>query len=234
MASNEKLGSKKTEQEEVNENFVTKTLAFFNKYQNIIYGVLIGILVVALAIILINKFYIQKKNAEASAQISYPISMLMAGDSTSLNLALEGNDENDGFLAIADGYKLTKTSNTAKYYAGLCYLRLGQKDEAMEYLKKFKKREDVLWYGCQSVIGDLYDEQGDESTAIKYYEKAAKGGDPYFTPIALFKLAQMYERQDKWNEAADTYQKIEDNFYAEYTKMSIAQYAERAKAKASK
>lgn len=234
MASNEKLGSKKTEQEEVNENFVTKTLAFFNKYQNIIYGVLIGILVVALAIILINKFYIQKKNAEASAQISYPISMLMAGDSTSLNLALEGNDENDGFLAIADGYKLTKTSNTAKYYAGLCYLRLGQKDEAMEYLKKFKKREDVLWYGCQSVIGDLYDEQGDEATAIKYYEKAAKGGDPYFTPIALFKLAQMYERQDKWNEAADTYQKIEDNFYAEYTKMSIAQYAERAKAKASK
>lgn len=234
MASNEKLGSKKTEQEEVNENFVTKTLAFFNKYQNIIYGVLIGILVVALAIILINKFYIQKKNAEASAQISYPISMLMAGDSTSLNLALEGNDENDGFLAIADGYKLTKTSNTAKYYAGLCYLRLGQKDEAMEYLKKFKKREDVLWYGCQSVIGDLYDEQGDETTAIKYYEKAAKGGDPYFTPIALFKLAQMYERQDKWNEAADTYQKIEDNFYAEYTKMSIAQYAERAKAKASK
>lgn len=234
MASNEKLGSKKTEQEEVNENFVTKTLAFFNKYQNIIYGILIGILVVVLAIILFNKFYIQKKNAEASAQISYPISMLMAGDSTSLNLALEGNDENDGFLAIADGYKLTKTSNTAKYYAGLCYLKLGQKEEAMDYLKKFKKREDVLWYGCQSVIGDLYDEQGDETTAIKYYEKAAKGGDPYFTPIALFKLAQMYERQDKWNEAAATYQKIEDNFYAEYTKLSIAQYAERAKAKASK
>ncbi|MCQ2276233.1 MAG: tetratricopeptide repeat protein [Bacteroidales bacterium] len=234
MASNEKLGSKKTEQEEVSENFVTKTIAFFNKYQNIIYGVIIGILVVVLAIILFNKFYLQKKNGEASAQMSYPISQLMAGDSASLNRALEGNDENDGFLSIADGYKLTKTSNTAKYYAGLCYLKLGQKDEAMDYLKKFKKREDVLWYGCQSVIGDLYDEQGDEAAAVKYYEKAAKGEDPYFTPIALFKLAQMYERQDKWNEAADTYQKIEDNFYAEYTKMSIAQYAERAKAKASK
>lgn len=234
MASNEKLGSKKTEQEEVSENFVTKTIAFFNKYQNIIYGVIIGILVVVLAIILFNKFYLQKKNGEASAQMSYPISQLMAGDSASLNRALEGNDENDGFLSIADGYKLTKTSNTAKYYAGLCYLKLGQKDEAMDYLKKFKKREDVLWYGCQSVIGDLYDEQGDKAAAVKYYEKAAKGEDPYFTPIALFKLAQMYERQDKWNEAADTYQKIEDNFYAEYTKMSIAQYAERAKAKASK
>lgn len=234
MATNEKLGSKKTEQEEVNENFVTKLIAFFNKYQNIIYGITIGILVVVLAIILLNKFYIQKKNGEASSLMTYPISMLMAGDTASLNVALEGNDENDGFLAIADGYKLTKTSNTAKYYAGLCYLKLGQKEEAMNYLKNFKKREDVLWYGCQSLIGDLYDEQGNEAEAIKYYEKATKGGDPYFTPIALFKLGQMYERQEKWNDAAAAYKTIEDNFFAEYTKMSIAQYAERAKSKATK
>ncbi len=234
MASNEKLGSKKTEQEGVNENFVTKLIAFFNKYQNIIYGIIIGVLVVVLALILFNKFYIQKKNGEASAQMTYPISMLMAGDTASLNLALEGNDENDGFLAIADGYKLTKTSNTANYYAGLCYLKLGQKEDALEYLKKFKKKEDVLWYGCQTLIGDLYDEQGDEATAIEYYQKAVKGEDPYNTPIALFKLAQMYERQEKWNEAVATYEQIENNFYGEYTKMSVAQYAERAKAKAGK
>ncbi len=231
MASNEKLGSKKVENEEVNDNFVTKTIAFFNKYQNIIYGVVIGILLVVLALILFNRFYIQKKNAEASANITYPVSMLMAGDSTSLNLALEGDDENDGFLAIADNYKITKTANTARYYAGLCYLKLGQKDEALDCLKKFKKREDVLWYGCQTLIGDLYDDQGNESEAIKYYQKAIKGNDPLNTPIALFKLGQMYERQENWNEALAAYQKIEDNFFAEYNKMSIAQYKERAQAK---
>ncbi len=234
MANNETLGSKKTEQEEVSENFVSKTIAFFNKYQNIIYGVIIGILVVVVAVILFNRFYLDKKNAEASAAMSYPISMLSAGDTASLNLALEGNDENDGFLSIASGYKLTKTSNTANYYAGLCYLKLGQKDEAMDYLKKFKKKENVMWYGCQNLIGDLYDEQGDEATAIKYYNKAAKGKDPYFTPIALFKLAQMYERQDKWNDAVAAYKQIEDNYNAEYMKMSISQYAERAKTKISK
>lgn len=234
MANNETLGSKKTEQEEVSENFVSKTIAFFNKYQNIIFGIVIGIVVVIMAIILFNRFYLQKKNGEASAQMTYPISMLMAGDSASLNLALEGNDENDGFLSIANGYKLTKTSNTAKYYAGLCYLKLGQKDEAMDFLKQFKKRDDVMWYGCQNLIGDLYDDQGDEATAIKYYQKAAKGKDPYFAPIALFKLAQMYERQDKWEDAVSTYKQIEDNFNAEYVKMSIAQYAERAKSKTSK
>ena len=234
MANNEKLGSKKMEQEAEKENFVTRALAFFNKYQNIIYGVIIGLLVIACAVIAFDRFYIQKKNAEASAQIVRPISLFMLGDTTSLNLALEGDDENDGFLTIANGYKLTSTANTAKYYAGLTYLKLGQKDEAMDYLKKFKKKEDVLWYACQMTIGDLYDDQGDESNAIKYYKKASKSKDPLFTPTALFKLGQMYERQENWDEALKAYKEIENRFYAEYNKMSIAQYVERAQSKVSK
>ncbi len=229
MANNENLGSKKSEQLQENENFVTRFLSFFNKYQNIIDGVIIGILVVMLAILAFNRFYIQKKNAEASAQIVQPIHWFIQGDTASLNLALEGDGENDGFLDIASGYKITKTSNTANYYAGLTYLKLGQKEDALEYLKKFKKKEDVLWYACQATIGDIYDEQGDESKAISYYEKAAKGTDPYFTPIALFKLGQMYERKGDWKKALDAYHTIEKAFYAEYNKMSIAQYVERAK-----
>ena len=230
MANTENLGSKKNEQLQENENFVTKTLSFFNKYQNIIYGVIIGVLVVILAILAFNRFYLQKKNAEASAQIVQPIHWYMQGDSASLKMALEGDAENDGFLDIASGYKITKTANTANYYAGLTYLKLGQKEDAMEYLKKFKKKEDVLWYACQATIGDLYDEQGDESKAISYYEKACKSKDPFFTPITLFKLGQMYERKGDWKKALESYETIEKNFYNEYNKMSIAQYVERAKA----
>ena len=234
MANTENLGSKKVEQTQENENIVTKILAFFNKYQNIIYGIIIGVLVIVLAILAFNRFYVQKKNAEATAQIQQPIHWLSQGDTASLKKALEGDGENDGFLDIASGYKLSKTSNTANYYAGLTYLKLGQKDEAMEYLKKFKKKEDVLWYACQATIGDLYDEQGDESNAISYYEKAVKGKDPFFTPIALFKLGQMYERKGDWKKALDAYETIEKDFYTEYNKMSVAQYVERAKANVSK
>ena len=234
MANTENLGSKKMEQTTENENFVTKVLSFFNKYQNLIYGIIIGILVLVLAILAFNRFYLQKKNAEASAQIVQPIQWYMQGDTASLNMALEGDGENDGFLDIASSYKLTKTTNTANYYAGLTYLKLGKKDEAMDYLKKFKQKEDVLWYACQATIGDLYDDQGDEANAISYYEKAAKGKDPLFTPIALFKLGQMYERKGDWNKALAAYETIEKDFYNEYNKMSVAQYTERARANASK
>jgi tetratricopeptide (TPR) repeat protein len=230
MANTETLGSKKNEQVQENENFVTKILLFFNKYQNVIYGVVIGVLVVILAILAFNRFYLQKKNAEASAQIVQPIKWFTQGDTASLKKSLEGDDENDGFLDIASSYKITKTANTANYYAGLAYMKLGQKDEALEYLTKFKKKEDVLWYACQAAIGDLYDDKGDEGKAISYYEKAAKGKDPFFTPITLFKLGQMYERKGDWKKALDSYEKIEKNFYNEYNKMSIAQYVERAKA----
>ena len=234
MANTENLGSKKMEQTTEKENFVTKVLSFFNKYQNLIYGIIIGILVLVLAILAFNRFYLQKKNAEASAQIVQPIQWYMQGDTASLNMALEGDGENDGFLDIASSYKLTKTANTANYYAGLTYLKLGKKDEAMDYLKKFKQKEDVLWYACQATIGDLYDDQGDEANAISYYEKAAKGKDPLFTPIALFKLGQMYERKGDWNKALAAYETIEKDFYNEYNKMSVAQYTERARANASK
>ena len=231
MANSENLGSKKVEQSQEKENFVTKTLSFFNKYQNIIYGVIIGVLVIVLAILAFNRFYIQKKNAEAAAQIQQPIHWLAQGDTASLKKALEGDGENDGFLDIASGYKITKTSNTANYYAGVTYLKLGQKEDALEYLKKFKKKEDVLWYACQATIGDLYDEQGDESSAISYYEKAVKGKDPFFTPIALFKLGQMYERSENWKEAANAYQRIETEYYDQYQNMGVAKFAENVKSK---
>lgn len=231
MANSEKLGTKKVSEKQEKENIVTKILSFFNKNQNVIYGTLVALLVVACVIIVFNRFYIKKKNENASAQIVQPITLFRAGDTNSLNLALEGDDENDGFLTIINNYKLTRTANVARYYAGLCYLKLGQKDDALDYLKKFRKKEDVLWYACQATIGDLYDDEGDETTAIRYYKKAIKGKDPYFTPIALFKLAQMYERQDNWTEALKSYQTIETRFYSEFEKMGIAQYRERAKSK---
>lgn len=231
MANTEKLGAKKASQTEENENFVSKSIEFYNKFQNVIYGVLIAILVIVGGIIALNKFYFTPRNEKASAMIVKPIAMYAMGDSLSLVSALDGTEEDDGFLTIISDYKFTRTANTAKYYAALCYMRQGDKEEALNYLLQFKKKEDVMWYAAQALIADLYDEQGNEAEAIKYYKKAIKGEDPYFTPIALFKLGQMYERSEKWNEALTCYQTIEQDFYQQYESMGVNRYAERAAVK---
>lgn len=231
MANNENLGAKKNENIQEKEGFGARMVNFFAKYQNVIYGVIIGILVVVAGILALNKFYFVPKNEKASAAMIAPINYFLSSDSASLNLALEGDDENDGFLTIISDYKMTKTANTAKYYAGLTYLKMGDKEEAMNYLLQFKKKEDVLWYACQAVIGDLYDEQGDGKKAIEYYKKSVKNDDPYFTPVNLFKLGMMYEREENWAEANAAYTRIENEYYDQYMSMGVAKFAENVKTK---
>ena len=223
-----KLEEKKEQGQHKQEGFVVRVFNFFNQYDKIIYGIAIGLLVVICALLALNKFYLVPKSEKASALMDAPIDFMMKADSISLIKALEGDDENEGFLNIASSFKLTNTANTAKYFAGLCYLKLGDKEEALHYLLKFKHKEDIYWYGAQGIISDLYDDQENLAKAIKYCKKAAESKDPYFAPVNLFKLGQLYERDENWKKASLAYQVIKDNFYAEYQKMNIDKFLERA------
>jgi tetratricopeptide (TPR) repeat protein len=235
MTNKEKIGTKKESITPKSKSFVAKSITFFTKYNKIVYGVIIGILIVITAILAFNRFYLTPKSEKASLLILKPIEKFMMGDSTSVLIALEGDDEIDGFLSIAKGYSLTKTANTANYFAGLCYLKLNDKEEALKYLLKFKHKDEVHWFACQAVIGDIYDDLGDSKKALKYYESAVEGdNDPYFTPISLFKLGQMYERDEQWDKAIEMYTRIEKDFYTEYNNMGVSRFTDRAKAKISK
>jgi hypothetical protein len=68
----------------------------------------------------------------------------------SLNLALNGDKFNRGFLYIINNYGSTKSGNLAKYYAGVCYLRTGNFNKAVENLNDFNtlckaNTNDGLW-----------------------------------------------------------------------------------------
>ena len=68
-----------------------------------------------------------------------------------LKLALNGDGNYLGFLDIAKDYKLTKSGNLAIYSAGICYLHLGNYQEAIDYLNKYSKKDKVigsLGYWC--------------------------------------------------------------------------------------
>jgi hypothetical protein len=214
--------------EQKQENFVVKIFNFFDEYNKIIYGVAIGLLLLVCALLAFNKFYIVPQTEKASSLMSAPIEYMMRGDSVSLAIALEGDDEIEGFLTIASSFGFTSASNTAKYLSGMCYLKLADQEEALQYLLKFKHKDDIYWYAAQGIISDLFDDQGDIKKAIKYAKKAAESKDPYTAPVNLFKLGQLYEREDDWKNAASAYQIIQDKFYAEFQKMGVDKYLEKA------
>jgi len=223
-----KVKKDEKKEHESQEGFVVRVFKFFDEYNKIIYGVAICLLVIVGALLAFNKFYLVPQSEKASALITAPMGYMMKTDSLSLVKALEGDDENEGFLSIASSFKFTKTANTANYFAGKCYLGLGDKEEALKYFLKFKHKDDVYWFGTQAIISDLYDDQGDIQKAIKYCKKAAQSKDPYFAPVNLFKLGQLYEREENWAKAAETYQIIKDKFYTEFQKTGVEKYLERA------
>jgi tetratricopeptide (TPR) repeat protein len=214
--------------EQGQENFVVRVFKFFDEYNKIIYGIAIGLLVLVCALLAFNKFYIVPQTEKASVLMSDPIEYMMRGDSVSLIVALEGDDEIEGFLTIASSFGFTSASNTAKYLAGLCYLKLADQEEALHYLLKFKHKDDIYWFAAQGLISDIYDDQGDVKKAIKYAKRATESKDPYTTPVNLFKLGQLYEREENWKNAVLSYQTIQDKFFAEYQKMGVEKYLERA------
>ncbi len=203
----------------------------FNQHNKLVYGVVISILVILCGYFAFQKFYVTPQAENASAMMQKPIEFFQKGDSLSLTIALEGNEEFDGFLSIASSFGMTNTAKTANYFAGLCYLKLKNTEEALTYLEKYNIKDEVYWYACQAVIGDIYADLGENNKAISYYKKACEGTDPYFTPINLFKLGQTYEADGNYAEAVKAYETIEKDFYSEYTKMGVAKFLEDAKLK---
>jgi len=168
-----------------------KTKSFFAhnlQYVNIIGG---GILLV-IAGILAYYFLYQKPRQERAVEQMMLAQQQFERDSFRLALTNPGGGYS-GFLDIIDAYGGTKTSNLAKYYAGVCYLNLGQFDAAIDYLKDYKASEAVTTITKWGTLGDAYSEKKDFSNAISYYKKAiAAGNNELLTPYYIKKLGLLY------------------------------------------
>ena len=58
-------------------------------------------------------------------------------------LALLGDANGAGFLDVVDKYGSTPSGNLAKHYAGICYLRTGDLENAAKYLAKFSHLKGI-------------------------------------------------------------------------------------------
>ena len=77
----------------------------------------------------------------------------------------------DGFLALADKFSGTPAGNSANYYAGVCYLQLGDFDNAISFLEKYDGEGELLPAMKYGMLGDAYSEKGDFGKALSNYEK---------------------------------------------------------------
>jgi predicted negative regulator of RcsB-dependent stress response len=131
----------------------------------------------------------------------------------SVNLALNGDPQNVGFLTIIKKYDGTSSANVAHFYAGSCYLKMGDFVNAIKQLKDFDAKGTVLEHARSGLLGDAYMETNDVKKAIEQFKAAtADADDDVYTPIYLQRLAVAYEKNNQLEDAKNAYIRIRDEF----------------------
>ncbi len=190
------------------EGVVPATENFFVKYQKVIIFAFVAIIVVILAIFGIRKFYSQPRQEKANVAVFAAEQYFAQND---YQTALNGNERHDGFLAVIDRYGNTKAGQRAKYNAGLCYLHLGNYEEAAKMLAQYNGKDLYTPILATMAEGDAKCELGQNKEALKLYEKAAAMDDNFITtPMAYFKAGMMYVIMGDAANAKAAFEKVKN------------------------
>ena len=146
--------------------------------------------------------------------------------------ALNGNGADyEGFEAIIDQYGSTDAGNLAKAYAGICYYKMGDTQKAIDLLKSFSGKDQMVSPAVTGLIGDCYVNMGNTKEGISYFEKAAKEADnEVISPIYLKKAGIAYENLKEYDKAVKAYTTIKDKYYTSMEASDIDKYITRASA----
>jgi len=156
--------------------------------------------------------YIAKPKEEKAAEALFKAQQYFSQDSS--NLVLNGDGQSKGVLYVIKTFGGTKAANLAKYYAGVSYLKLGDFNNAVKYLKDFStdaKQIQLLAYGC---LGDAYSELNKKEEAVENYKKAAGifEKDENNSAEYLFRAALLEETSGKTKEALELYKQLKEKF----------------------
>ena len=191
------------------EEALSKTELWIEENQKTLWIILIALLIIAFGIFGITK-HKQKRNETASKQIFKAESYFENGQ---YDNALNGDGNNLGFLDISNKYGSTKTGKLANYYAGICYMKQGNYNDAINYLKKYTNDDQILSAMALGAIGDCYMELGDKQNAVSYYGKAAqKNPNDFTSPMFLVKEGMTYEIMGDYAKALDAYKTLKKDY----------------------
>ena len=132
----------------------------------------------------------------------------------SLTLALNGDGQHAGFEKVANTYSGTNAGNLAKFYAGVCALRLGDPSKAVKFLDGYSTDAREIQTIAYSRLADAYAELGKNEDALKYYEKAANHFPEHdgLSADNLFRAGLLCETIGKEDKAASFYKQIKAKY----------------------
>lgn len=114
--------------------------------------------------------FVKKPKETKAAEVMFKAEEYFRTDS--IQLALNGDGQNWGFLRVIDKYGGTDAGNLARFYAGACYIKLNENQKAIDQLKKFSTSSKPIQARAYKLMADAYADLGKNKEAFDYYKKA--------------------------------------------------------------
>ncbi len=200
------------------ENAMSKTEQFFEQNSKSVSYLLLVLIVLAGCIFGYKKLVAEPRN-EKAAELIAQAEVRFGEENPDFQLALEGDANGAGFLDVIEQYGSTPSGNLAKHCAGICYLKLGDLENAAAYLSKYAPVKGLpgAIVNAQNLglQGDIAFEQGDKAVAA--------ADNNYTAPLYLRKAGIAEQAQGRAKQAEAYFQRI----LTEYPASSEAREAEK-------
>jgi TolA-binding protein len=191
----------------------------------IFYG--LAVILVATAGYFIYKNYFKAPEEKKAITAMWKAEQYFRMDSA--RLALNGDGANQGFLRIISKYGSTKAGNLAKFYAGSSYMKMGDFNNAIKWLKDFSTDDKMIQLRATGLLGDAYAESGKKELAVENYKKAGTlyEADNYNSPEYLFRAGLLYQDLGKNKEAIEMFRIIREKYSSSQRGTDIEKYLAR-------
>ena len=199
---------------------------FLKKNGNLLSTIVLVVLIVACAIVALNRWVfkpaqIEARAAAAGAERYFQMSQY--------EQALNGDGNVLGLADIIAQYG-RKAGQGVYFDAGVCQLQLKNYDEAIKYLKQYKGKDNILKARALCCIGDAYVGLENNEAALASYKAAIKAGDTPFTPAYLLKAGIAAEDLGRKDDALAFYEQIKVKYPASVEAQEIDKYISRLNA----
>lgn len=193
------------------DEIIARAQDFWTRYQKQI-TIVLAVLVLGIGGWWGYRNFVVKPKAEKAVDAMFKAEQYYRMDS--LQKALNGDGINWGFVRVIREYGGTEAGNLARLYAGDAYLRIGDYNNAVKYLRDYSSSAKQYQARAYKLLGDAYSELGKIDEAISNYKKAANHftEDRHNSAEALLFAAALSEKSGRTKEAIELYKEIKERF----------------------